>query len=55
MNKILVVDDDSHFRRLVKAILRNEDCNLYEASDGVEALSILETVQVDLVILEFLM
>ncbi|MFB5763913.1 response regulator transcription factor [Paenibacillus medicaginis] len=55
MNKILVVDDDPHFRKLVKAVLGNEGCDLYEASDGIEALSLLESVKVDLVILDVMM
>ncbi|MFM9278045.1 response regulator transcription factor [Paenibacillus jiagnxiensis] len=55
MNKILVVDDDPHFRKLVKAVLDNEGCDLYEASDGIEALSLLETIKVDLVILDVMM
>ncbi|MDP4099325.1 response regulator transcription factor [Paenibacillus sp. P96] len=55
MNKILVVDDDPHFRRLVKAVLDKEGCDLYEASDGIEALSLLETLKVDLVILDVMM
>ncbi|MFB5269547.1 response regulator transcription factor [Paenibacillus enshidis] len=55
MNKILVVDDDPHFRRLVKAVLDKEDCDLYEASDGIEALALLETLKVDLVILDVMM
>lgn len=55
MNKILVVDDDPHFRKLVKAILDNEGCDLYEASDGIEALSLLETLKVDLVLLDVMM
>jgi DNA-binding response OmpR family regulator len=55
MNKILVVDDDPHFRRLVKAVLDKEGCDLYEAADGIEALSLLEVLKVDLVILDVMM
>lgn len=55
MNKILIVDDDPHFRKLINVILKKEGCELVEASDGVEALSLLETVKVDLVILDVMM
>ncbi|MGG6312151.1 response regulator transcription factor [Paenibacillus macerans] len=55
MNKILIVDDDPHFRRLITVVLKKEGCELYEASDGIEALSLLETVKVDLVILDVMM
>lgn len=55
MNKIMIVDDDAHFRRLVRAILEREGCLAYEANDGLEALALLDTVQADLVILDVMM
>lgn len=55
MNKIMIVDDDAHFRRLVRAILEREGCLAYEANDGLEALTLLDTVQADLVILDVMM
>jgi two-component system OmpR family response regulator len=53
--KILIVDDDLHIRELIKVFLRNEGFEVYEASDGVEALSKLETVKVDMAILDIMM
>jgi two-component system, OmpR family, response regulator len=55
MNKILVVDDDPRIRELVRVFLQNEGFDLIEASDGVEALSKLEAVKADLVILDIMM
>lgn len=54
-NKILVVDDDIHIRELVKFFLKNEGFEVFEAPDGIAALSVLETVKVDLVILDIMM
>ena len=55
MSKILVVDDDPNIRELVRIFLRNEGFDVYEASDGVEALATLETLKADLVILDVMM
>lgn len=55
MNKILVVDDDPHFRELVKIVLRKEGFAVHEAADGLDALSKLETVKADLAILDVMM
>ena len=55
MTKILVVDDDQHIRELVSVFLRKAGFEIHEACDGVEALSNLDTVKVDLVILDIMM
>lgn len=55
VSKILIVDDDLHIRELIKVFLNNEGFEVYEASDGVEALSKLETVKVDMAILDIMM
>ncbi|GGP12596.1 DNA-binding response regulator [Oceanobacillus neutriphilus] len=55
MAKILIVDDDTHIRELVGLLLRNEGFQVYEASDGIKALKKLESVQVDMVILDIMM
>jgi len=51
----MVVDDDSHIRELVALFLKKEGQEIYEASDGIEALKVLETVKVDLVVLDIMM
>jgi two-component system OmpR family response regulator len=55
MSKILVVDDDPHIRELVRVFLQNEGFDVHEAADGLEALATLETVKVDMVILDVMM
>lgn len=55
MSNILIVDDDPHIRELIRVFLRNEGFGLYEAENGVAALELLETVVVDMVILDIMM
>jgi two-component system OmpR family response regulator len=55
MGNILIVDDDLHIRELIKVFLSKEGFAVYEAADGVEALAKLETVKVDMVILDIMM
>lgn len=55
MSKILIVDDDVHIRELIKVFLINEGFVVVEASDGVEALTRLDTIKADLVILDIMM
>lgn len=55
MGNILVVDDDLHIRELIKVFLSKEGFAVYEAADGVEALAKLETIKVDMVILDIMM
>jgi two-component system OmpR family response regulator len=55
MSKVLVVDDDPHIRELIRVFLEREGLEVYEASDGVDALARLETVKVDMVILDVMM
>ncbi|SHJ00432.1 DNA-binding response regulator, OmpR family, contains REC and winged-helix (wHTH) domain [Propionispora hippei DSM 15287] len=55
MGTILIVDDDLNIRELIKVFLSKEGFAVYEAADGVEALAKLETVKVDMVILDIMM
>jgi DNA-binding response OmpR family regulator len=55
MSKVLVVDDDAHIRELVRIFLEREGLDVYEAGTGREALTKLETVRADLVILDVMM
>lgn len=55
MSKLLIVDDDPHMRELARVFLQNEGFDIFEAVDGVEALLMLETVTVDMVILDIMM
>jgi two-component system OmpR family response regulator len=55
MAPILIVDDDPYIRELVRVFMLNEGFDVIEASDGAEALQQLETVQVDMVIMDIMM
>lgn len=55
MAKILIVDDDPHMRELIILFLLPEGFELLTASDGIEALTVLETFKADLVILDIMM
>lgn len=52
---ILVVDDEKEIRNLVKIYLQNEDYNVLQASNGLEALSQIEKENIDLIILDVMM
>lgn len=55
MVHILVVDDDKNTRRFMKAVLEEEQYIVFTASNGVEALDILDTTHIDLVVLDIMM
>ncbi|KTD83916.1 response regulator transcription factor [Paenibacillus etheri] len=56
MTKILVADDDPHIRELVEVFLRAEGMDeIYGASDGLDALQILESNNIDLAIIDVMM
>ncbi|MFO7246777.1 MAG: response regulator transcription factor [Bacillota bacterium] len=55
MPRVLVVDDDAHIRELVRHFLDLEGYEVHEAAGGEEALAVLETVRVDLVVLDLMM
>lgn len=55
MTKLLIVDDDAHIRELLKFFLKKEGFDLYEASDGVEAMALLEKQKIDLAIIDIMM
>jgi two-component system, OmpR family, response regulator len=55
VTKILVVDDDPHIRELVSVFLRKAGFEIYQAGDGLAALSMLESVKVDMVVLDIMM
>ncbi|MGV2787392.1 response regulator, partial [Clostridium perfringens] len=56
MAKILVVDDDPNIRELIKVFLEEAGMEeVFEASDGVEALSVMDQTSVDLVVRDIMM
>lgn len=52
---ILVVDDEKEIRDLIEIYLANENYHILKASNGVEALNILSTNNIDLIILDVMM
>ncbi len=55
MFKILVVEDDRNAAKLMRVILRNAGYTVELASNGVEALRVLDNSYVDLIILDVMM
>lgn len=55
MFRILVVDDDNHTRMLLRAILENDNYTVLTATNGEEALEVLDREHVDLVVLDIMM
>ncbi|MGL5755822.1 MAG: response regulator transcription factor [Paraclostridium sp.] len=55
MVNVLVVDDDKNIRTLIAVVLKKENYNIYEASNGQEALNIIEDNKIDLSIIDIMM
>jgi CheY-like chemotaxis protein len=55
MARILVIDDDEQVRQLLANVLRRRGFEVIEAHDGLSALRLLESTQVDLVITDLVM
>ena len=55
MFHILVVDDDKNTRLLLKAVLEAEHYIVSTAGNGVEALEIMDSEHIDLVVLDIMM
>lgn len=53
--RILVVDDEVRYQRLLDANLRTEGYDIVTASDGMEALELFSSQPIDLVILDVMM
>lgn len=52
MKNILIIDDEPGIRTVLKDVLEDEKYKVFLAEDGYEGLSIIDTNQVDLVILD---
>ena len=55
MFNILVVEDDKHTRRLMEAVLKREGYTVYTAENGIVALELMDTQQIDLIVLDIMM
>lgn len=54
-SKILVVDDEKEIRNLIEIYLKNEGYTVIKASNGEEALKVLEKEEMQLMILDIMM
>jgi DNA-binding response OmpR family regulator len=54
-NKILVVDDEPRYLRLLEANLRSEDYDVITAADGLQAIEAFSANPVDLILLDVMM
>jgi len=55
MLKILVVEDDTNSRKLMRAVLKQNGFETYGAEDGIIALKLMEQQHFDLVVLDLMM
>lgn len=53
--KVLIVDSSASSRRILRAMLKEEGCEFFEASRPSEALALLENQAVDLVVIEMML
>ena len=52
MFQILVVEDDRSTARLMQAVLRHGGYEVVEAGNGIEALAVMDTQHIDLIVLD---
>jgi diguanylate cyclase (GGDEF)-like protein len=52
---ILIVDDDAQNLKLLEGMLLTIDCNILSATNGIDALKIVEKTAVDLILLDVMM
>lgn len=55
MFNILVVEDDKNLRRLITTYLQRNKYNTYEATNGEEALNVLDQSYIDLIVSDIMM
>lgn len=55
MYNILVVDDDKEIVESIEIYLRNEGYKVFKAYDGIEALDILTTEEIHLILMDIMM
>ena len=53
--KILLVEDEKRMQEIIKDYFEVKECEVICASDGIEALEILESESFDLVLLDIMM
>jgi DNA-binding response OmpR family regulator len=53
--KILIVDDQSDLRKLLRMTLMLIDCDMHEADSGLAAMAMMRTLKPDVVILDVML
>ncbi|OIQ16062.1 MAG: hypothetical protein BM556_15490 [Bacteriovorax sp. MedPE-SWde] len=53
--RILIVDDSEINREFLKECFNGLNCKIYEAEDGKEAFEVIHNIQIDLVLLDFML
>jgi CheY-like chemotaxis protein len=53
--KVLIVDDQPQMRAFIRAALKTFPIHMMEAADGMEAMTLIETEQPDLLLSDYLM
>jgi CheY-like chemotaxis protein len=52
---VLIVDDDRDFREALAEILREDGCHVVEASNGEEAIHVLDSLTPELILVDLIM
>ena len=55
MKKVLIVDDEYKIVQVVKSYLEKEGCEVVEAFDGKQALKIINSINLDLIVLDLML
>jgi CheY-like chemotaxis protein len=53
--RVLIADDDEHFRLLIREILSDQGIDVWEAAEGSQALRLVRSVDPDVALLDWLM
>lgn len=52
---VLVVDDEKEIRDAIEIYLKNEGLTVVQARDGIEAIEMLDTHQIHLIVMDVMM
>ncbi|WP_433614652.1 response regulator transcription factor [Paenibacillus cellulositrophicus] len=55
MRQLLIVDDDSHIRELLRFVMTREGYQVYEAENGMEAVKLMDRHDIDLAVVDIMM
>ncbi|MED1784602.1 response regulator transcription factor [Brevibacillus fortis] len=53
--QVLVVDDEAEIRDAIEIYLKNESMTVFQASNGLEALEVLENEEIQLILMDIMM